>query len=63
MDVRSFGRSAQTSRNGDPKTTLIGCDRKGCKFWAHANFAGLFLIPGKKVENHIYYCKKHKSSK
>ena len=50
-------------RNGHRKTTWIGCDKKGCKFWTRANCAGLFLIPGKKVENHMYYCKHHKSSK
>ena len=51
------------ARNDHRKTTWIGYDKKGCKFWAHANCAGLFLIPFKKVENHMYYCNEHKSSK
>ena len=37
-------------RNGHRKTKWIGCNKKGCKLWAHANCGGLFLIPGKSMK-------------
>lgn len=46
--------------NGKRKTTWIGCDKKGCKFWAHALCVNFLLVPKKKVEDHAYLCDIHK---
>ena len=43
------------------QTTWIGCERPGCKYWAHACCAKVTFKPGKKVEDHDILCPDHRS--
>ena len=54
-------REDQKFRKGKMrKTTWVGCEKKGCKYWVHAECGGLDIGPKDNIKNLPFFCFQHR---